>query len=106
MKITSSRNLILVKQNENWADEMDLEGFFITTQEDFNGHLSEAKKAIPFTICIGTNEEVEYTRFADYANSFKVESITEDEYQTLKKLFGTEINGLSFGNIVFKDLEE
>lgn len=80
----------LVTWSTNWADEMDIEGFKIFKKEDwdkFKAHVSLIKH--PFDICIGTNEEIDYSNGKQLLAELLAKDITNDEYLTINKLFGT-----------------
>lgn len=51
---------LLVKFKDNWADEMDIEGFFVTTREDWENRVTLLKDNFPYglTYGIGTNEDI------------------------------------------------
>lgn len=125
----------LVKLNSNWADEMDVDGFCITldnqeqvkqklkenfiaytlynisekdlnlSPEDLQIYKEAKRKYKPCTVtiskateefllvqeievCIGTNEELIFDGFDHYLEEHTIEEITQEEYQTIKKLFG------------------
>jgi len=81
------KQMLLVKWEDNWADEMDLEGHFVIEKvewekisEDFSNHTEE------IIYCVGTNEDIEYANGTEALAQFTTTEITEDEYQTLEKL--------------------
>ncbi len=80
---------ILVKFKDNWADEMDIEGFFITTREDWEKRVATLKDNFPYglTYTIGTNEEIEYCSPDAILNHYKVIDLCADEYSCLTNLF-------------------
>lgn len=44
---------------------------------------------IPITMCVGTNEEIDFDNFDMYLGEHTIEEITEEEYKTIERLFGT-----------------
>lgn len=40
------------------------------------------------SVCIGTNEEIEYDDFDMYLEEHDIQEITDEEYKTIEKLFG------------------
>lgn len=77
---------ILIRQHDNWADEMDIEGVLITDQDTWNQYLTKIQW--PATVCIGTNEEIEYDNIKGFLRSITIKSITSEDLTVLTKLFG------------------
>jgi len=78
---------VLVKWADNWADEMDLAGHFVTERAEWD----QIAKALgnytnEMIYCVGTNEDIEYEDGTEALSRFTVTDITEDEYDTLHKL--------------------
>lgn len=79
----------LLTYADNWADEMDLDGHVVLTNERYNKFkrqlekLVESKEEIEFYV--GTNEEIYYEgeRLRDV---YSVKEISTSDYLTLKKL--------------------
>ena len=84
----------LVKFTDNWADEMDIEGFKILSNSTFmqwarlvedvataidNGH--------EFEWYIGTNESIVYSTGRDLKNCFECEVIGDSYAEFLKETF-------------------
>jgi len=81
---------VLIRFNDNYADEFDVEGFFALSEEDWKAYKAKIKKVIGdnyFTFNIGTNEEIEYDGAKEYLSRLKQVKITQEEYDTLLKLF-------------------
>lgn len=94
------KQYILVKWDSNWADEMDVEGFAMLEKSEAD----KLKKTLKnfkreFTVCIGTNEEIDYEKGSDMLDELEFKKISEEEYKTVKKLFGTS-GGHDFVDIV------
>lgn len=78
----------LVKFQDNWADEMDIAGFYIyekTTWDELKTNIENIKTKMVFSI--GTNEEINYDSGEELLNSLEVIEITSRQYNTIVKLF-------------------
>lgn len=110
----------LLNFTDNYADEFDVYGFKVLTEEEYKKGKIDSEEAFRLRmedtranhrgdksvqISFGTNEWVEYYRFEDYLKSFKVTEISEDEYNVLAKLFGKYGNKVSYGFDYFFPLE-
>ena len=111
---------LFVKFDDNWADEIDVEGFAIyKTREEYDEAMEEflceelemekeelrdylAKKDNEdedeefdesFSIYVGSNEYIDYYSISEFKNRFYVQEITDDEYKTIDKIIGS-----SFGD--------
>jgi hypothetical protein len=97
--------MILVKFDDNWADEMDVSGFKIFNNLDaWNKALSEFKseKEIEeddqyFEICFGTNEWIEYDSFGDFLKNFEIVEISKDTAEIIDGLF-PEADSYGYGH--------
>ena len=77
---------LLVKYDDNWADEIDLKGFKVLAEEEWE----KLKSYIPnkkFTRYVGSNEDIEYLSKDDFLSRFSVQEITWEECQVFKKFF-------------------
>lgn len=84
------KDIILLKFQDNWADEMDVEGYEVITPEQLK-YFNERVEAYflendILEHYIGTNECIEYTSAIDLLSKYSVRDITEADYQTLNKL--------------------
>ena len=85
------KEYVLVKFEDNWADEMNISGWRTYLKEDWDKYVeSVPSDSFPCTKYVGTNEEIEYENRKEYFNKFKVVPITEEECRTLNKLFNGE----------------
>ena len=75
----------LVIFKDNWADEMDLSGFNIWSDEEWKEFLNS--DYFPDEVCIGSNEEIVYESLEDWKRKFQARSIDENEETILRKLF-------------------
>ena len=95
---------LLVKYDSNWADEMDIDGFKVLTDKQWEKYQRDFKKHFKeewYTYYVGTNEEIEYGDFEEFRNDFNVSEITDEEAAVLEKLFGN-LSKYSYG--FFPDL--
>lgn len=83
----------LVKFADNWADEMDVEGFAVLGTKDFMGLITlienVAKKideGKTFEWYIGTNEWIDYNEGSQFKTAFSCEVISEEQAEILKSL--------------------
>lgn len=95
---------ILVKFNDNYADEFDVDGFMVISKNQFDKDVELVKKWFAdygdAEFYFGTNEALSYDDFDDWFNSFSVTEITDDEAQVLTKLFGNSwSNRVEFGTM-------
>lgn len=85
------KKYVLVKFSDNWADEFDVNGFFVSPLKDWEKTIqtmkSEFEKNGSKEYSFGTNESLEYESYDDYAQCITVVELTETEYLTLKKFF-------------------
>ncbi len=79
----------LIKYNDNWADEMDLDGFRLMERKEYKEFVKgiRAIKEFPLEIYFGTNQEVTFESVEDIMKSLKFETVTEDEFALLEALF-------------------
>lgn len=90
--------LFLVKTIINWADEMDLSGFGVFTQEAIDYHLATAKlffsvtSDFPVRQGIGSNQDLYHKSFSAYKKQIKVAPISSLDAKKLLKQFNLKIN--------------
>lgn len=95
-------NYVLVKFNFDYADEFDLNGFYVTTSEEFTSDMEYLKINFKPNIekYFGTNESIIIESIKEIENAYSITSITEEEYNTLKKLFGKSYSKhISYGKV-------
>lgn len=99
---------VLIKFEKDYADEFDVHGIMILPVERWQKQLELFEKAeYPFTRGFGTNEELEFNSFKDVQRAFKVQPVTEQEYEVFNKFFGPAFkNSMSFGFIPDPPYEE
>ena len=87
--------MILVKFEDNLADEMDVSGFKIFDNLDaWNKALSEFKSELEieeddqyFEVCFGTNEYIDYHSFSNFLKNFEIIEISKDTAEIIGVLF-------------------
>lgn len=92
----------LVKYESDWADEMDIEGFDILTQEDkdyFESLTPTDDK--PLIHYVGTNEEIEYWNSEMFLKCYTWTPISKEEAEIVKKLFNS-----SYGHFYYPEIDE
>ncbi len=82
----------LVIFNDNWADEMDINGFFTCDGE----YLKDVKKKLfsykdEMEIGIGSNEDITFDNGKDLWKRLEIKEISDSELAVLNKLFSEEI---------------
>lgn len=93
-----------------WADEFDLEYFHVLKESKLEKIKKLTKEYFETSgdaepeIYFGTNEALTYSSYADWQRDFKVKEITEEDAQTLIKLFGK--SGFGTGSSSFYALSE
>ena len=83
----------LVKLADNWADEMDIEGFSVMSTGDFTlwaRAVEAVAKKIDEGHCfewyIGTSEWIDWDSGEDFKKAFNCEVISDEEANILKRL--------------------
>lgn len=78
----------IYKFSDNWADEMDIEGFAILTENQKDIALAKIKREFKKggTLYFG-NEENEYSDLDEVMNCIEISSLTSQQYHILKNVF-------------------
>ena len=93
----------LVKWEDNWADEMDLQGFALMTNEEFvhwarlvDAAAKKIDSGVTFDWYVGTNEWVDYDNGDDFKKASICEMISDKDAEVLKRtiLGGSKFYGL------------
>jgi NurA-like 5'-3' nuclease len=92
--------MLLVKFDDNWADEMDVSGFKLFDNLDaWNAAIAEfkAEKEIVdgednedngyFEVCFGTNEYIEYETVEEFLTQFDITEISDAAAAVIETLF-------------------
>ena len=80
---------VLLKFDDNWADEMDVEGFLVVTR-DYWDKAQARLLAIEDTchLCIGTNEYLEWPSGAAVLGAISETNLSDAEAAAFRKHFG------------------
>lgn len=82
---------VLIKWESNWADEMDICGFYISTQSEYDEWATQmSKRDNSFEFYIGSNEDMHYRKGQDLVDEMTVRPIDDIEEAVLINLFGQE----------------
>ena len=100
-------SILLVTSSNNYADEFDVFGFALVTEDAWASHLSQVEKRVfpddknydnhrewsgPNMVGFGTNESILFESFQEYKNSFRTKEITEGEAEVVTRLFDVKVN--------------
>lgn len=77
----------LVRWEDNWADEMDLEGWRVMDQTELDAWKSRLQETGRCTLSFGTNEENEYKSGQDVLDCCTVRPIADSDAEVLQRLF-------------------
>ena len=75
---------LLIRFSADWADEMDVEGLFLITQENWEAFKKMAKdhfkKSSEVIYSVGSNQDIEFDSYEDLMDSYEIISadITAD----------------------------
>ena len=87
---------LLVILDTCWADEFDVNGLWVTTQDEYNEFLEQLDK-VNFhgqEIYFGTNEWVEYESKEDLLRDLTTWEISEIFYDEFISIFGGDSHGI------------
>ena len=80
--------MLLVKFSDNWADEIDIEGCVIMSEEEYEKYLNAAKRAFEIegsiSFYIGSNEEIRYGNFEDFKKTLKIRTLQGNDETVLR----------------------
>lgn len=97
---------VLVSWSDNWADEIDCEGFVILDNEEWQENKKTIRKIErEFTLSVGSNEEIEYENGRDFLCNVSAKKVSPEEFAVIKKFFG-ESGGHDFLDQVLQTAEE
>jgi hypothetical protein len=95
---------LLIKYADNWSDEIDLEGHYVCTEEEWASYQLAIKKHFDeggvesLHYWIGTNEEIEYESAEQVFAAFDVKKISDMDSAVLDKY------GLSYAGYLGPEL--
>lgn len=98
-----TEKFLLITCECDYADEFDVEGFTVYKQSAWNEVVKELKShrdKFPCEWYFGSNEEIPFDTPEDVLSCCRVKEISEEEYNTIIKLFR---NG-SYGKLPFLSL--
>jgi hypothetical protein len=75
--------MLLVKFNSNWADEFDVNGFALMTQEQYDRNLAYYSRPDAY-FGFGTNQDMEGP---EIVRGFSAKEVSEDEAAMLRTMF-------------------
>jgi len=80
-------DFVLVSYEANWADEMDIEGHYVCTADEWavTQKLFRSIKT-EISYCIGTNEEIEYSNGTSALANFSSRPLTTKQAEVLYEL--------------------
>ena len=82
---------LLIKFASNYADEFDVEGFIVMSEDEWFAHkdavTSRFENEDEIEVYFGTNESMIYESLDCYLDSFKITELTDEEHSVLQKLF-------------------
>lgn len=88
--------MLLVKFDENWADEMDVSGFKIFEDiEEWENAIKEFKEEREieddedccFSVYFGSNEQNEYRSMSEFLSLFEVIELSKEQANVIDSLF-------------------
>ena len=89
---------IFVTFESNYADEYDVSGALVMERiklYEFFDRVIERRGDKPFEIYFGSNEWLTYNNYVDFIQDFKIESITESQYESFISIVGEAETGES-----------
>lgn len=83
------KKFYILKYEDNWADEMDIQSFVILNEEDKINFYDKAKNNLnklnkELVVSLGTNEEIIFKKGSDFIKKLKVKEMSETEANIIK----------------------
>lgn len=92
-----SNTKVLVNWYTNWADEMDIAGFAILDIIEWERiYANILLKKDCFSICIGTNEDIDYNNGEHLLSELEIVEISDVEANTITNLLGNRFGHTQF----------
>ena len=67
---------ILVKFSSNWADEIDIDGLYVTTADEHRDFINNVNKYFEhndsINYCVGSNEDIDYESAEDLLSCYEI----------------------------------
>lgn len=87
---------------DNWADEMELEGFALMDEKEYehyvatvNAIIADIESGLPFVYRVGSNEEIEYNNINGFLGAFEVSEF-EEYPEGIEMVFGKKFPEFGF----------
>ncbi len=84
-------SFLLIRYNDNWADEMNINGLAIVHRDAWQEILEETEKYFNtnsvWECSIGTNEDLEFSSYIDWLRKFTITELSDSEGITLMLVF-------------------
>ncbi len=87
---------------DNWADEMELEGFALMGEKEYehytatvNAIIADIESGLPFIYQVGSNEEIEYNNVDDFLSAFETSEF-EEYPEGIEMVFGKKFPEFGF----------
>ena len=87
---------------DNWADEMELEGFALMDEKEYehytatvNAIIADIENGLPFVYQVGSNEEIEYNNINGFLGAFEVSEF-EEYPEGIEMIFGKKFPEFGF----------
>ena len=87
---------------DNWADEMELEGFALMDEKEYehytatvNAIIADIESGLPFIYYVGSNEEIEYDNVDDFLSAFETSEF-EEYPEGIEMVFGKKFPEFGF----------
>jgi hypothetical protein len=100
---------VLLKYEDDYADEFDVYGFMLMTDEEWNKFekVIDCMEDFPQEFYFGTNEQIIYENKENVKRAFKPIRISLEDAKVIKKLFGNQYNDdVNFGFIPYDQIRE
>ena len=86
---------ILVRFSSNWADEIDIDGLYVTTADEHRDFIDNVNKYFEhndsINYCVGSNEDIDYESAEDLLSCYKV---------VCSDLYACGLGALEFANFL------
>lgn len=77
----------LVKYTDDYADEFDIYGFNIFTDEEYEKFIEIINLVESIEFCFGSNQSIEYETPEDLKSCFIIRKLTEQQYKEIGMCF-------------------
>ena len=99
-------NPVLIKWQGNWADEMEVCGFVVTSKEEADSYKKYLKdREDEFTLYVGSNQNITYNNGKELLEDLTFRNLTTAEFQVFKKHFSGDSTYIYYGDSSFTDVK-